>query len=232
MRRHPRAKQGVTLIELLIAVTLVALISIAMLFSMRTAYDALGRTNSRLMANRRVLGAQQVLDRQISNLIPAMAPCGEGGRKLYFEGGMNGMRFVSAYSLQQASRGYASVLMYAVIPGEQNEGVRLVVLESPYTGPYSLLDMCVEGSKLTVDDIVRRRPFVLADRLSFCRLSYRIGNEWKPVYQGKAPPSAVRVEMAPLAIDPSRLQMTTMTMLVRSTRDPARAYKDEDEYLY
>ncbi len=203
-----------------------------MLFTIRTGFDALGRTNSKLMANRRVLGAQRTIDRQISNLMPAMAPCGEGGRKLYFDGGLNGMRFVSGYSLQQASRGYATVLFYAVIPGENNDGVRLVVLESPYTGPYSLLDMCGGQPNLTVDEIVRRRPFVLADKLAYCRLTYRIGNEWKQAYQGKTPPSAVRVEMAPLNVDPSRLQMTTTTVLVRSTRDPAKAYKDEEELFY
>ena len=43
------------------------------------------------------------------------------------------MRLVSTFSLQQGWRGPAEILEMFVIPGEDGEGVRLVVNETPYS---------------------------------------------------------------------------------------------------
>ena len=45
------------------------------------------------------------------------------------------MRLVSTFSLQQAWRGQPQILELFVIPGEDGNGVRLVVNEIPYAGP-------------------------------------------------------------------------------------------------
>ena len=45
------------------------------------------------------------------------------------------MRWSRTFSLQEAWRGQPQILELFVIPGENGEGVRLVVNEIPYTGP-------------------------------------------------------------------------------------------------
>jgi len=56
-------QRGLTLMEVLIAVSLVGLMSIGILMSIRMGLNAMDKTNKRLMANRRLLGAQRILER-------------------------------------------------------------------------------------------------------------------------------------------------------------------------
>jgi prepilin-type N-terminal cleavage/methylation domain-containing protein len=241
---------GVTLIELLIAITLVSLLSVGMLFAIRVGLDALERTNTRMMANRRVLGAKRAIDQQIRGLIPVQAFCAGGpaglpanARMVFFQGDPRSMRFLSSHSLEEASRGYPRIVEYAVIPGRE-AGVRLIVNERLYTGPDSLAQLCLGmgPDPMTGQPSLRFRPveptprsFVLADRLSGCRLSYRTVDPktrepvWLPAFSGVEPPSAVRVEMTPLQPDPSRLHLATTTVPIRVTRSAVETYKDIDD---
>src|ERR687889_557920 len=68
-----RSERGLTLIEVLIAVTLVSLLSVGILFAIRVGLNAMGRSNARLNENRRVAGAYRVLVQQIEGLIPVIA---------------------------------------------------------------------------------------------------------------------------------------------------------------
>ena len=68
-RRTPQS--GVTLIELLVAVSLLSLLSVGMLFAMRVGLNAMGRTNARVISNRRVLGVERILTQQIAGFVPA-----------------------------------------------------------------------------------------------------------------------------------------------------------------
>jgi prepilin-type N-terminal cleavage/methylation domain-containing protein len=195
-------QRGVTLIELLVAVTLVSLLSVGMVFAIRIGLNTLDKTNATMMANRRVLGAQRAIDQQINGLIPVNAVCGGNPgappvreRMLFFQGDMRSMRFVTSYSLEEAGRGYPRILEYAVIPRPDDLGVRLIVNEHPYTGPTP----------------VSREP------------------AWLPGFSGTEPPSAIRVEMTPLQADQSRLQMSTITVPLRVNRSAAVAYKDIDD---
>jgi prepilin-type N-terminal cleavage/methylation domain-containing protein len=243
-----RARAGVTLIELLIAVTLVSLLSAAMVLAIRAGLNALERTNAQLLANRRVLGAQRALDQQIAGLMPVTAVCGgaqaaRGVQMIFFQGEAQSMRFVSSYSLEEAGRGYPRILEYAVIPGRE-AGVRLIVNEHLYTGRQSLGMFCLgEGvDPITGARGLRFRPvepnprsFVLADRLAQCRFGYHVrkprtgAGEWLPAYSGPQPPTAIRIEMTPLEADASRVRMATVTAPVRVTRDAQVEYKDIDD---
>lgn len=248
--RNNRRRAGVTLIELLIAVTLVSLLSVGILYAMRVGLLTLERTNDKLLANRRVLGAQRILDQQVSNLISVKTRCNGprdeqgNGTVPFFHGERYQMRFVSRYTIQEAARGAPQVLEYAVIQGVNNRGVRLVVNEIPYTGPASIDPLC--GAVATDPDtgmIIGRyaqvqtgpRSFVLADKLAHCRLSYQVldqrsGNKiWVEQFQGFFPPQAIRIEMAPLEADSSRLQMTTTVIPVHVFRSSRVVYKDVDE---
>jgi prepilin-type N-terminal cleavage/methylation domain-containing protein len=243
-RSHSR---GVTLLELLIAVSLVSLLSVGMLWALRVALGAMDRTNARAIANRRVLGASRVLEQQMSGLMPVLTDCRRPGapptgapKALLFQGEPSTLRFVSSYSLNGASRGYPQLLEYAVIPGRQGAGVRLIVNELPYAGPDVVALACAgvrpgPGGMMPVFGPVEPRPdsFVLADRLRSCTFSYlaidpRSGvRYWLPAWDRGFLPAAIRIEMVPLEPDPTQLQMTTMTFPVRPDR-LAEPYVDID----
>ena len=57
MRLGSRA--GVTLMELIIAISLLSLLSVGLLMAMRVGLNAMEKSNNRIMANRRVSGAQR-----------------------------------------------------------------------------------------------------------------------------------------------------------------------------
>ena len=78
-----KGERGFTLIELMIAVTLVAAISTGMLLAMRTALLTLQKVESRLQDNRRVVSVQQMLVRQLSSVMPAVGDCGTSRGSLF-----------------------------------------------------------------------------------------------------------------------------------------------------
>ena len=80
MKRPDKAKSrsqaGTTLIEVLVAVTLLSLLSVAMAFALRIGINAYQKTSAKLMENRRVAGAQRILEQELEGIVPAVAPCG------------------------------------------------------------------------------------------------------------------------------------------------------------
>jgi len=154
------------------------------------------------------------------------------------------MRLVTTFSLQEGWRGQAQIAEFFVIPGEEGVGFRLVVNELPYS-PYLAGRLClgVAPNPITGQNgatfpqaTVSPRSFVLADKLAFCRFSYLTASTdpanpgkpaaWGPVAAGGGWPAAVRVEMAPIEPDPSRLQPISVTAPVRLHRSPEIAYVD------
>src|SRR5262249_33746876 len=143
----------------------------------------------------------------------------------FFQGEPQTMRLVSTFSLQQAWRGQPQILEMFVIPVDQGEGVRLVVNEIPYTGPLGAAQLCPAlmpdpqtGISLPrfVPVIPGPHSFVLADKLAYCRfvflappVSPGAPETWIANWNRPAWPLAVRVEMAPVEPDPSRLQPIT-----------------------
>lgn len=242
-RRNRALQRGVTLLELIVAITLVSLLSVGMLFAMRTGLNALERTNTRLMDNRRVAGAQAILERQILGLVPARTACMPGNQAVpFFQGEPQTLRFVSSYSLEEGARGYPRILEFQVLPGDRGR-YRLVVNEFLYTGPASLAGSCVGVATDPGTGLPRPlfrpflpnpRSFVLADNLAACQFFFRqlspdqAQARWLPSWGGEFLPSAIRVELLPAAIDPSRLPLTSVTVPVRVTREPLGPYADID----
>lgn len=243
MRRDQR---GVTLLELMIAVALLSLLSLGVLYSMRVGVDAMEKTHSRFLKNRRVLGVEKALAAQISGLMPVTIECaGEtgtpGGKAVMFHGDPQSMRFVSSYSLQEGARGYPKLLEFTVIGGENGSGVRLIVNELPYVGPFSLRGACVgtrpdpatgEPAPLFLPIAPRPDSFILADKLASVRFVYRevvpppLMERWTSRWLANRLPAAIRIEMQPLESDPANLQVTTTTLPVRVTANPLISYAD------
>jgi Prokaryotic N-terminal methylation motif len=246
--RTRQSTAGVTLLEVMIAVSLLALLMVGVMTSLRLGLSALGRTNTRLIANRRVAGTQQVLQEQLEGLMPVMAmygasPDAPANTKMpFFQGEPQSMRFVSSYSLQEAARGYPRILEFQVIPGEGGKGVRLVVNENLYTGPASAGFFCLGRGVSIMSGIntFRFRPietgprsFVLGDRLAFCRFSFEEAPppprpvKWTPIWTSERWPSAIRIEMGPLDEEIVRLRPVTVTAQIHVNRFPVFDYVDQ-----
>ncbi len=235
---------GVTLLEVLIAVTLLSLLTVGMAMAMRLGLFAFAHTNSRLMENRRVAGAQRIVEQELKGLMPVVAPCGTSPPPpvVIFQGLPDSLTMVSTFSLQEAWRGRPQILQFFVISAEEGDGVRLVVNETPYTGPLFAGALCLG----TATDATTGAPipqfqrpsatpnsFVLADNLEYCRFRYltparNAGDPgvWMPSWTMAGWPSGLRVEMAPVKPNPARLQPVTVTVPVFVMRDPGVKYDD------
>ena len=158
----------------------------------------------------------------------------------FFQGEAASMRFISSYSLQDASRGLPQILEFQVIPGD-DRGVRLVVNERPYTGPASAGALCLGYAIDTVMNVriplfrpIQTGPgsFVLADKLASCRFLFetpQIANTppgWTDHWVRGEWPLAIRIEMAPLDPDPSRLQPMTVTTALHVNKIIGLEYAD------
>src|SRR5580658_8903027 len=90
----PPGQAGITLIEVVIAVTLLSMLSVGMLMTIRMGFDALHKTNTRLMENRRVAGAQRLIEQQLGGFMPSRRsvspiPARRRRRLLFFRGSRN-----------------------------------------------------------------------------------------------------------------------------------------------
>jgi len=240
------AQSGITLMEVVIAITLLSMLSVGMLAAIRMGFDALHKTNTRLMANRRVAGAQRVLEQELGGFMPVKGICSAQSESpmtpfVFFQGQPQSMRMVSTYSLDEAWRGQPRILELQVIPGDEGRGVRLIVNEIPYTGPLSAGQAClgVGADPVTGLPMPQFRPiqaseqsFVLADKLAWCRFSYLEPaqppgvDQWRTDWVLPRWPIGLRVDMAPLEDNPARLRPLTITTAIPISRRPEATYVD------
>jgi prepilin-type N-terminal cleavage/methylation domain-containing protein len=210
------ARRGVTLIELLISISLLSLLSVGLLMTLRVGLNAMDKANAKLMANRRVASVERIMRSEIQDLMPVVVVCVPEGEQppetlMYFGGQPQSLRFVSSYSLQEASRGLPRILDFEVIPGDQGQGVRLVVNELVYS-PQQAGATCIgsvndpeRGVSMAVFRPIAVGPasFVLADKLAYCRFSYRdfepppVGDRWLPEWRcGSTWPPSIPTPLA------------------------------------
>jgi hypothetical protein len=241
------SEAGVTLIEVLLAVTLLGLLAVGMLAAIRMGFDTMHKTDNRLMENRRVAGAQHLVEQELAGFMPVRASCtptpdAPGTPFSFFEGQPLSARMVSTYSLQEAWRGQPRILEYQVIPGDEGRGVRLIVNEFPYTGPVAVGQACLgmmadPNTGLQVPQFrpiqVGPQSFVLADKLAWCRFSYLVPAKppndefWVTKWVFDAWPAGIRVDMAPLDDNRTRLRPLSITAAIAINRNPETEYVDK-----
>ncbi len=228
-------RRGVTLIELMIAITLVAAISSGLLLVMRTSLLTYEKISERLQDDRRTMGLQQALAHQIGGVMPVMGACassaGGAGRVAIFNGDPQSVRFVSSYSLAEGARGYPRLVEYQVAP-DPNGGVRLLMNERIYFGPAIAAPLCLNRVFLPIE--ITPQSVEMAGRLEYCRLSYRepipyspAGGAWLAAWNRPNLPRVVRIEMAPLDPNPARLPVLTLNVPVHVTREVDTTYADQ-----
>jgi hypothetical protein len=250
MRSPKTSEAGLTLMEVLIAVALLSLLSVGMLIALRVGLSATAKANAHLIDDRRVAGAQRILEQEIAGFMPVIAACGAtyennapGAQMPFFQGQPQSMRFVSTYSLQQAWRGLPQILELLVLPRDDGRGFRLIVNEHIYSGPVSAGLFCLGPrpdpvTRASVPEFlpVEAGPgsFVLADKLAMCRFSYLTPrlppdgrSQWVPTWNLSRWPFGVRVEMAPFEDDATRLRPVTITQSLHVTRSPDIQYVDQ-----
>jgi len=198
-----RTQRGVTLIELMIAVSLVAVISGGMLFAVRTGLAAYEKTDLRLRTNRAAMNTAEILNRQLGGLMPVMGTC-NGVPFPMFAGTPQGMFAVSSFSIAEGARGFPQIVEYQVVPSPAG-GLRLVVSEQPYTGPASGEAVCTGGQFLPSP--ITATFFVIADRLASCVFAYHQLNDprapqndpgFVPAWNFPVFPPVIRIDMTPL----------------------------------
>ncbi len=218
-------QKGFTLIELMISITLVAALATGMLMAMRTSLLSMEKVSARLQFNRRVMGMERIVTRQIGGLLPVMSDC--GGRPLFL-GTSDSLRMVSTYSMEEGARGYPQFDEFRVVKSE--EGVRLVVTEHLYTGPSASAPFC--GGQQPATDVTPS-SLILADRLATCTFSYREAivdtppsSKWLGSWDRQDLPAAVKIEMTPLDSSPALLPVMNVTVPIHITRQVRAWYED------
>jgi prepilin-type N-terminal cleavage/methylation domain-containing protein len=211
-----RNQAGMTLIELLIAVTLFGAISASMGVVLNIAFTSMNKIDTKVDSNRRIIASERTLDQILQGLIPVVTPC--AGRPVGISGTESGLRFLSSHSLTEGSRGRPQIVeLFA--DRSPNGGFRLLLNEFPYLGKRSLSAACTQPFR------VLDTSFILADRLSRCRFAYRRIDEgsgaeaWFPVWVFPDWPSGIRIEMMPAKIQANQIQPTTVfaPILVKNT---------------
>jgi len=205
--RRRQSRAGMTLIELLIAVTLFGAISASMGVVLNIAFTSMNKIDAKVDFNRRVIASQRTLDQILQGLIPMVVPC--GGRPIGIAANPASATFLSSHSLGGGSRGRPSIIRLFAAPSP-NGGQRLLLNEYPYLGRFSLTQACAQPP------IVEPASFILADRLSILAFSYRrrdpgSGAEiWVPFWSFPEWPSGVRIDMAPLLRQQNQIQPTVV----------------------
>ncbi len=227
------SERGVTLIELMIAVSLTAMLTVGLLFALRTSVLAYEKTSDRLRANREQIGRNQILNSELEGAMPVPSTCGAANQP-YFTGTPATLQMISSYSIAEGYRGYPQILDFQVTASREG-GVRLIVREHPYTGPASINALCAEGTGGESFAGADAQPFVLADDLLSCEFFYHEpidmaalkDTAWVPAWKGNRLPSGVRVEMKPRAPSGGGLPVVSVTVPLRTDRDIFRFYLDQ-----
>jgi prepilin-type N-terminal cleavage/methylation domain-containing protein len=223
-------QRGMTLIEILVAISLMGLLAVAMVTALTVGAGAWQDARSHLTLDHRIATANEILYAEFEELVPLAARAAAVPRAAFFQGEPESMRFVSGYSLTAGRRGGLRIVELQV--GDTSRGRRILLNELPYGGPAALGGMItgVEADPLSgaphllfAPIVPRATSLIIADELEACRFSYlrlpRTRAEpalWVPRWGDLIRlPGAIRVEMTPRQ-GQARLLPVSITAPVRA----------------
>jgi prepilin-type N-terminal cleavage/methylation domain-containing protein len=159
-----KSEMGFTLLEMLIAVTLVALMAISLWAVFRISIRSWSRGTDYIDANQRHRSIMDLVRKQMAStygLIASPSPQDGLPQKLVFKGTENSIRFISLNSLRfQESPGLAFVIYE--IEQDPNGNFALVQREARYLGQISEQEIAAGQST----------PIPIFDNLSSCVIEY------------------------------------------------------------
>ncbi len=239
-----RSQRGMTLVEVLIAVSLAALLAGGLAGTLGQSIRTMEASDRRIAAARRNDGVQRILEQQVAGFLPVIAPCGIAvGQRVdapFFQGAPSVTRFVTTYSLTGAARGGPRIVEWFFAPGEGGQGVRLLLNEYPYAGAPSAGLLCMPPVRDSFSGLTllgfpppapREGTFVLADKLDNGRLSYL-----EPARDDRPPrwvsvwslmdvwPVAIRAEFRQRADQASSFSPVEFTGRIRISMPPGEAF--------
>ncbi len=192
---RPLSKRGVTLIELLVAISLMGMISLALLFSMRIGSGAWRRGNARMAANRGVIAAGDLISAQLADVQARRVKWGPDDSPTffaYFDGAPERLRLLTSYSLALRSRGGVWLAEYFFV--KEGDGCALRYYERQYDTDRDIAST-VRGagfdpfanrmSVLFNSDPPASSGRTLYTGLRDCRFEYLIEPQDAPAYWGK-----------------------------------------------
>ncbi len=110
MRKGLAGKEGFTLLELLISLSLILLVSVVSLGAMRLGYRSVESGDARINAMERFRTSLNIIESQIQSVTPVgWKEKEEDIEKIYFKGSQEALQFCSNLSIWDARRGYLTV---------------------------------------------------------------------------------------------------------------------------
>jgi general secretion pathway protein J len=182
-RRLPR-NAGMTLIEILVAVSLLGLLSVGIVTSLEVGANSWQRARTSLTLDRRIATANSILHSGISGIAPVLAQVPPERRTglqslAFFQGEPQSMRFVSSYSVTEGQRGGLQIVELQIVNSER--GRRVLLNQMPYRGPLSigaLVAGFVRDANFPRGRVIfqpiqpRATSLIILDELQECQFAY------------------------------------------------------------
>jgi prepilin-type N-terminal cleavage/methylation domain-containing protein len=184
---------GFTLLELLVSMTIVSLLATTVLFGWRIASSAWQKANTHLERSRMVLAANQLLQDQMSSMLPYRARTADGVPMPFFQGDAKSAQFITRYSIHgRASSGLYRV-EYQIV--EENDSSKLLLNEAPVRSREELGSLISGVEEVPGGMILKLAAFerggetvTLLDGVKECRFEYydpvapSAGGGWKETW--------------------------------------------------
>jgi prepilin-type N-terminal cleavage/methylation domain-containing protein len=229
MTRRHNSQVGFTLIEVMMAISILALLTVVIAVSWRIAASAQSKVGAELLRSRGVEASADLIEKQIASIVPVRDPNVTGEETVFFQGSADAVRFVSRYSLREKSRAGLTLVEYRIERGET--GARLLSWEMPVRALSDLQGTAwqwsaADGRELPLDSEAAAYSFsyLLVDTPSQARLA---AAEWRG--QGGVLPVGVTLQATRNGVSaPARewaFRLHTRDTVRRAPFNPALPYQ-------
>jgi len=165
-RRTIQSEKGFTLLEVIVAVTLVVMMAVGIWSVFRTSLRAWFRGTEYIDASQRQRNILDMVRKQMASAFPMASPLDPAIQNVtypLFRGTETMMEFVSLNSLRFQDSPGLTLVQYELSPEDEGSGYRLVEREKPYVGQASA----------SMDDTGVFSSVPIFDNISNCYFEYK-----------------------------------------------------------
>lgn len=164
------ARGGFTLLELLVAMSLLGIVLAILSGGLQLAVSSLRSGEARAAALERNRGSMRIIMAQLESFLPLTASEDNGSRSFQFRGGSDTLRLASGYSAWGGPRGAVLVEYRSETKG--NGRLRLLARESPASIQGAESDMPQGGAESVKEAGPQGRQYMLFDDLAALKFEY------------------------------------------------------------